>query len=206
MSWLSDIFTERKQKRFLTLLEQQSLLLQRAAQALQHYCAKRGSEFADEIDAIEKQGDDLLAQIAGELTDTFITPFDRTDIYNLSGAIDDMIDYLNNAAREMQLFGLPTTPAITSMAAILGDAANEIAAAVPAIESDPAVASAHAVNASKAENRIEDLYRRALAELFNGDDFHAIFKLREIYRHLSNSADRADAVGKLIGKIVVKVA
>lgn len=206
MSWLSDIFTERKQKRFLTLLELQSGLLQRAARALQDYCDRRESAFADEVDAIEKEGDETLHQIVSALTDTFVTPFDRQDIYNLGGAIDDMIDYLNNAAREIQLFGVAMTPAITEMVQILVEATDEIAAAVSAIESDPASASEHAVNASKAENRVEDLYRHALAALFDESDVHAIFKLREIYRHLSNSADRADAVGRLIGKIVVKVA
>jgi uncharacterized protein Yka (UPF0111/DUF47 family) len=51
---------------------------------------------------------------------------------------------------------------------------------------------------------MEDLYRASLAELFNGDDVRTMLKVREIYRHLSNSADRADAIGKLVGKIVVK--
>jgi uncharacterized protein Yka (UPF0111/DUF47 family) len=51
---------------------------------------------------------------------------------------------------------------------------------------------------------MEDLYRAALARLFAGDDVREMLKVREIYRHLSNSADRADAIGKLIGKIVVK--
>ena len=51
---------------------------------------------------------------------------------------------------------------------------------------------------------MEELYRSALARLFAGDDVRSMLKLREVYRHLSNSADRADAIGKLIGKIVVK--
>ena len=206
MSWLSDMFTGRKQERFCTLLERHSQLLQRAAQALQQYAERGDPALADQVDAIEHEGDDVLDHTISALNDTFITPFDRQDIYNLACAIDDMIDYLNNAAREMKLFNVSTTLAIMDMVKILVQATDEIGAAVLAIERDPAGASLHAVNASKAENRVEDLYRRTVAALFDESDVHAIFKLREIYRHLSNSADRADAVGKLIGKIVVKIA
>ena len=206
MSWLSDLFTETKQKRFRTLLEQHSQALRRAARTLQRFVESGNPALADEVDAIEKEGDEILKKTIDALTDTFITPFDRQDIYNLSGAIDDMIDYLNNAARELTLFKVATTPAIVEMVTILVEATDEIAQAVPAIERDPTAARACAYNASRAESRVEEMYRRTLAELFDESDVRRIFKLREIYRHLSNSADRADAIGKLIGKIVVKVA
>jgi len=205
MSWLSDLFTEAKQKRFLTLLAQHAQALQRAARTLQRFAESGDPALADEVDAIENQGDEILTQTIDALTDTFITPFDRQDIYNLAGGIDDMIDYLNNAAREMSLFKVPTTPAILEMVKILVEATDEITVAVPAIERDPATARERARSASHAENRVEELYRRTLAALFDESDIPRVFKLREIYRHLSNSADRADAIGKLIVKIVVKV-
>jgi uncharacterized protein len=206
MTWLSDMFTGRKQKVFLALFEQQCDILQRAARGLKHFCAIGDPALADEIDKIEKEGDELLTQIIAALNDAFITPFDRQDIYNLAIAIDDMIDYLNNTAREMKLFGVASTPAIVAIVGILENATDNICEAVSAMGSQPGLADALAVKAAAAENRVEDLYRQTLAELFNGNDMHQIFKLREIYRHLSNSADRAEAIARLIGKIVVKVA
>jgi len=129
---------------------------------------------------------------------------DRQDIYNLGEAIDDMIDYLNSAAAEISLFKVSSTDHMRAMATILDDAARSIAASVKCLKSDPPRAWERAREAQHAENLVEERYRIALAELFDGDDIHEIFKLREVYRHLSNSADRADAIGRLIGKIVIK--
>ena len=49
-------------------------------------------------------------------------------------------------------------------------------------------------------------YRRGIAELFQGDDYINMFKRREIYRHLSNAADRVAAAGNTLHDIVVKIA
>jgi len=55
------------------------------------------------------------------------------------------------------------------------------------------------------ENYVEHLYHEALAELFHSKDFIYILKLREIYRHLSNAADRGDEAANIIGDIAVKI-
>lgn len=204
--WLLDMFSDRNQKQFLLLAQQHCQLLLQAAQELEHYCQSESPEILQEVDAIEKRGDAVLKQTIDALINTFITPYDRQDIYNLAEAIDDMIDALNNAVREIALFKVSPTPNIIKASGILLTAATEINAAVQTMEHNAAAATQHAANASTAENLMEDLYRKAVAELFEQDDFHRIFKLREIGRHLSNSADRADAIGKLIGKIIVKVA
>jgi len=204
--WLLDMFSDRKQKQFVLLAQEHCQVLLQAAEALQRYCQSESPAILGEIDAIEKRSDDLVQRTIDALIDTFITPYDRQDIYNLAEAIGDMIDALDSAVREISLFKVAPTPNIIKAADILAEAATEINAAVQNMERDPVAAGQHAENASIAENRMEELYRSAAAELFEEDDFHRIFKLREIARHLSNSADRADAIGKLVGKIVVKVA
>jgi uncharacterized protein Yka (UPF0111/DUF47 family) len=72
------------------------------------------------------------------------------------------------------------------------------------------VANDHAQRAKALENRVEDVYREAIADLFNGpeDVEHIVqmLKLREVYRHLSNAADRGDEAANIIGDIVVKMA
>ena len=204
--WISDMFTGRKQNRFYDLLGRHCAYLTEAAETLERYVANGSPELSDRVDEIEKSADRVLSETIDALNDTFITPIDRQDIYNLAETIDDMIDYLNNAAREIKLFHTGSTPEMVEMVAILAHAANEVRDGVRALAHEPHGAIEHGLNACSAENAMEDLYRQTVAALFEGADFNRILKLREIYRHLGNSADRADAIGRLIGKIVVKVA
>jgi uncharacterized protein Yka (UPF0111/DUF47 family) len=204
--WLADMFTARKQELFLQLFDRSTQTLLQAARALESYAAEGKVEFSDECDRLEKEGDVILASILDALADAFITPFDRQDIYYLAVAIDDMTDYINNAAREMKSFGVATTPQMTAMIGVIVQGAKDIRDAVLAIRSKPDVAVARAASARMSENQMENLYRSALADLFNTGEMRTIFKLREIYRHLGNSADQADAAGRQIGKMAVKVA
>jgi len=203
--WLADMFQAAPGRRFFDILARHSAILREAAFALAQYVDSGDPRLAPAVLEFERRGDIELAQLIDAIGDTFVTPLDRQDLYNLGEAIDDMLDYLASAAAEIELFGVAPTPAMREMCAILVDAATSVDAAVTAIASDRKKAGALAREASSAENRMEERYRRALAQLFDGDDVRAMLKLREIYRHLSNSADRADAVGKLVGKIVVKV-
>jgi predicted phosphate transport protein (TIGR00153 family) len=204
--WLTDLLSGKKQNRFFELLQRHCAQLVEAAELLERYAQSGSPELSDRIDQIEKDADAVLTETITELTDTFITPIDRQDIFNLAEAVDNMIDYLNNAAREIKLFQTGSTPAMCTMAGILNRAAHEIAAAAAALQRDARDAQAHAFKASQAENEMEEFYRQTLAALFNETDVNRILKLREIYRHFSNSADQADSIGKLIGKIVVKTA
>jgi hypothetical protein len=202
--WLADLFGSSRVRRFFDLLVQHSALLAQAARTLRDYVLTGDVELADKVARLELQGDDVLAQLVSAIRDSFVTPLDRQDLYNLGETIDDMIDYLSNAAVEFRLFRVASTGPMHVMCGILVDAADQIEAAVIAISKDANAAIGHATTACDCENRMEDVYREALAELFDGEDIRAMLKVREIYRHLSNSADRGDAVGKLIGKIVVK--
>ena len=71
------------------------------------------------------------------------------------------------------------------------------------------MANEHATRAKALENRVEQVYREAVADLFSGpDNIHHVMemlKLRELYRHLSNCADRGDEAGNIIQDIVVKI-
>lgn len=202
--WLSDLFLRAGEDRFLALLNQHASILTQVADAFRSYVNEGTPSLAAAINKLEKQADDCLSSLTTALRDAFVTPMDRQDIYNLGEAIDDMIDYLNSAAAEISLFQVSSTDHMRAIAGTLYDAASSIAAAVKCLKSDPPKAWERARQAQHAENLVEDRYRLALAELFDGDDMHEIFKLREVYRHLSNSADRADAIGRLIGKIVIK--
>jgi uncharacterized protein Yka (UPF0111/DUF47 family) len=143
-----------------------------------------------------------------ELNKTFITPFDREDLFDLSRTIDDVLDYAFSTLEEVELLKVTPTDYMKRIATLLRDSANELLMAVDRLDDYPGVANEHAQRAKALENRIEVLYREALAELFDGieDTKHVmkVFKYREVYRHLSNAADRGDEAANVIASIVMK--
>src|SRR5690242_7466211 len=189
--WLADLFRSSPGKRFFDLLDEHATVLLEAARTLAAYVGTGKAELATVVDELEHKGDDLVRELVGAISDTFVTPLDRQDLYNLGEALDDMLDYIASAAVEVALFEQRGTPAMRAMCELLVEAAVSVRSAVGAIPRDHEAARVAAREASDSENRMEILYRTSLAELFQGDDFRAMFKLREIYRHLSNSADRA---------------
>ena len=156
----------------------------------------------------EKEADEVRRILIDELNGTFVTPYDREDIFALSRSIDDVIDYADSTLSEMVVLKVKPTPFMQRMVSLLKDAAYEIYQAVQRLEKNPAVAIDHAQRAKALENRVEAVYREAIADLFSGpEDVHHVvemLKLREVYRHLSNAADRGDEAGNIIANIVVK--
>jgi uncharacterized protein Yka (UPF0111/DUF47 family) len=92
---------------------------------------------------------------------------------------------------------------------LLRDAAHEIQMAVQRLQDHPAVANEHAQRAKALENRVEGVYRETLADLFGSlqdvGQVAEMLKKREVYRHLSNAADRGDEAANVISDIVVKM-
>ncbi|KAA0270332.1 MAG: hypothetical protein EDM79_14095 [Chloroflexi bacterium] len=99
---------------------------------------------------------------------------------------------------------------MSRIASLLKDAAYEIMHGVMRLPKNPNVALDHAQRAKALENRVEAVYREAVADLFSGpEDLHHVvemLKLREVYRHLSNAADRGDEAANIIADVVVKKA
>ena len=156
------------------------------------------------VEEIEKEADELRRVLIDGLNRTFVTPMDREDIFALSRTIDDVCDYARSTVAEMLLFEVKPNDHLKKMAEILLAASGDVSAAVGFMKSDPKAAIDHVVRAKKAENHMEHRYREALAELFKTNDVIAILKLREIYRHMSNAADRCDEAADIIGDILVK--
>lgn len=204
---LRNLFT-KKPDRFRQLLAEQASKTLEGVQLLEQYVRAPSPEIVDSLRRAENEADELRRILIDELNRTFATPFDREDIFSLSRAIDDIIDYAHTSADEMALFNVQPTPDIVAIVKVLADAATEIHLAVLRLSDHPGVAIEHAKRAKSLENRVEDLYREALAHLFEEvktvEDVQRVLKLREIFRHLSNSADRGDEAANLISDIVVK--
>jgi len=205
---LRDFFKPR-QDRFLQLIIDQAAKTLEGMEALEEFMKEPTEETAKQVRKAEKEADELRRILIDELNRTFVTPIDREDIFALSRAVDDVIDYANTTVEEMTTLGVQPTPYLQRMVSLLEDAAAELHMATLRLKDHPGVANEHAMRAKSLENRVEAVYREALADLFNGpEDIHHVvqmLKLREIYRHLSNCADRGDEAANIISDIVVKM-
>jgi len=200
---------KKRQNVFLKLIHDQATLTLDGLEALKVFMISGDPAASALLSAKEKEADEARRILIDELNKTFITPFDREDIFSLSRTIDDVLDYAYSTVSEMEILKVEPTEYMQKMASILRDAAYELSMAVDRLENHPGVANDHAQRAKSLENRVEEVYREALADLFSGgeDIQHVIkmLKLREVYRHLSNAADRGDEAANVIADIIVKI-
>jgi predicted phosphate transport protein (TIGR00153 family) len=201
-------FRRNRADKFLKLLTEQAEHTRHGLEALHAYMREPAQETARRLHGVENDADETRRILIDELNRNFITPMDREDIFALSRAVDDVLDYADTTVEEMQTLGVQPNSYLVRMASLLSDAAEEIHRGVLCLKDHPNVANDHAVRAKALENRVESVYREAIAALFSGprdvDHVVEMLKLREIYRHLSNAADRGDEAANVIGDIVVK--
>jgi uncharacterized protein len=202
-------FFRPRTNNFLRLLGEQADLTLRGMDALVVYVQAHDPAVARQVTDIEKEADEVRRILIAELNQTFVTPIDREDIFALSRTIDDVLDYAYSTVVEMEMLKVESTTFLHRIASLLRDAAYELNLAVQRLEAHPGVANDHAQRAKALENRVEDVYREAIAALFSGpqDLQHVVemLKMREVYRHLSNAADRGDQAANVICDIVVKM-
>jgi len=201
-------FLKPRKDKFLLLLIQQAEITLEGMNALESYMKKRSDKHAGTVAQAEKDADEVRRILIDHLNRTFVTPIDREDIFSLSRAIDDVMDYAYSTVEEMQILDVEPNDYLRRLVSLLQDAAEELHLAMLRLKDNPGVASEHATRAKAMENRVERVYREAVADLFSGpDDIHHVMemlKLRELYRHLSNCADRGDEAANVIHNIVVK--
>lgn len=197
-----------KQNRFLELLIKQAEYTVQGMEMLLRYMRQPDPALVEQVSKTEKEADEIRRILIDELNRTFVTPFDREDVFALSLTIDDILDYANTTLDELVMLNVKPNLFLERMVSLLHEASIEIYRGVLRLEDHPNVANDHAVRAKALENRVETVYREALADLFSTpkdlDGVINILKLREIYRHLSNAADRGDQAANVIGDIVVK--
>jgi hypothetical protein len=207
--WFRRLFQKRENV-FIKLIHDQAQLTLEGMEALNTYMVDQNPAAAALLKAKEKEADEARRILIYELNKPFITPFDREDIFSLSRTIDDVLDYAYTTVSEMEILKVRPTTFMQRMATLLRDATYELLLAVDRLEKHPGVSNEHAQRAKALENRVEDVYREALADLFTGaEDIKHVVKMlksREVYRHLSNAADRGDEAANVIADIVVKIA
>ena len=123
---------------------------------------------AEKMRACEHAGDEATHAIMRELNETFVTPFDREDIYRLASSLDDVMDFMEAAVDLVVLYNIGELPAeIADQVDVLERAAELTAAAMPRLRSMKDL-SDYWIELNRLENQADQVYRRLLAKLFNG--------------------------------------
>ena len=206
---------------FYGMLEAQADNLRTTVAALVDYLQIRDTVPASHVQNLVAAGHALRNRNLDVLYSSFITPIDREDIYSLVMAIDHILDYLKNTVREVEVLQVEPDAWMQRMTAELADGAASLGLA--RFRADQTVAVRQTVQTREAERRIEDLYRDALENMFQGEEYLKLtegseppsvracldfvvtrIKRREVYRHLSNAADRLARAGEALRDISVK--
>lgn len=207
---------------FHGLLQEQCANLQSAVAALLDYLEEADPALVSVVRERVIEGHIMRDRNLTLLYRSFITPIDREDIYTLSMTIDHILDYVKNTVREVEVLQVAPDDWMRRMTHQLGEGAASLAHGLELLRSGRAGEVREAVITRHLERYVEKLYREALAEMFHGAEYQGLMaghqltprdcmefvigsiKRREVYRHLSNAADRLAHAGEALRDISVK--
>jgi uncharacterized protein len=162
-------------------------------------------DIAEKMRAAEHAGDEATHAIMRELNESFVTPFDREDIYRLASSLDDVMDAMEAAVDLVVLYQIgELPPEIADQVDVLERAAELTAEAMPQLRSMKDL-SEFWIELNRLENQADQVYRRLLARLFSGDyDTLTVMKLKEVVDQLEAAADAFEHVANTVETIAVK--
>jgi uncharacterized protein Yka (UPF0111/DUF47 family) len=190
---------------FYAMLANQCSHVARTTGLLVEFMETGNAEIGRQIRQDEHAADRVKVANLHALNEAFATPIDREDLYRAIIDLDEVVNYCKTTVNEMEVLGLTPDKHCLEMAMHIKLGADALALGYGKLARTPQDAALDADTARKAERRVEKNYRRAIAELFVGDDYIHMFKRREIYRHLSNAADRMANCANTLHDIVVKM-
>lgn len=183
------------------------MLSQKAAATLYEACQKNllTDEMATQLSDIEGQADKVLHSIHVKLNQTFITPIDPEDIHSLASHLDDVLDYMEDAAHCLVAYKVNPVPLpVTEICACLVRCTAELTKAFQAM-SDGKNFDEFCVQINHIEGEVDAIERKAVAELFEREQNPIqIMKMREIYDLLERTADACEDVADVLQNVAVK--
>ena len=153
----------------------------------------------------EHRADDATHAIMRRLNSTFVTPFDREDIYALASGLDDCMDFMEAAAELVVLYKVDQLPAgVSEQVAVLQRQAELTAEAMPRLRSMRDLAD-YWVEINRLENQADRAYRSLVADLFeNEKDAIQLMKVKEVVEQLEQAADAFEKVAHTVETLAVK--
>ena len=166
------------------------------------------AELAAQLKAAEHACDEITHSVLRMLNTTFVTPFDRDDIYRLASALDDVMDAMEAAAEVLVLYHVETLPAgIGQQVDVLRRTAAVTAEAMPRLRSMNGLED-YWIEVNRLENEADQVYRHLLAELFTEGAYPVltVLKLKEVIDDLEDAADMFEKVAHQVESIALKEA
>jgi predicted phosphate transport protein (TIGR00153 family) len=160
---------------------------------------------AKKLRDVEHSSDDITHAIMRQLNSTFVTPFDREDIYRLANRLDDVMDFMEAAADLIVLYALEDLPAeFSRVVEVIEQAAIKTAEAMPRLRQLKDLAE-YWIEVNRLENEADQIYRRTVAKLFSGEyDALTALKLKDVAEELEAAADALEDVADAVETIAVK--
>jgi uncharacterized protein len=160
---------------------------------------------ATEISVLESRGDEVIHAIFTLLNQTFITPIDPEDIHNLSSALDNVLDGIEDTAHCLVSYEINPIPhEMLELAGTVNDCAMAAKKAFEALAANGHI-MAHCIEINRLENEGDLISRSAIADLFRKQkDPITLIKLKEVYEFFENTIDRFEDVADVLQNVVVK--
>jgi len=201
-----------KDKKFFPLFEQASANLIDIAQALHDAVHTADLEqrkvLYKKVKDLEHRGDEITHQVHLELGKNFITPFDREDIHTLASALDDIADYVFDAANRMELYHVDhITEPIKELASLIVEAVHALSKGMKELQNLKNVRSIAdaCVRVNSVENKADYVYNKAVGDLFLYEkDAISLIKYKEVLATLETATDRCEDVANVLESILVK--
>ena len=153
----------------------------------------------------EHEGDHLTHEVVDLLNRTFVTPFDRDDMYRLAGAIDDVCDHIDEAADNLGTYGVERVPGkAVEQAQVIHQAARNLDAAVQRLEGFKD-SQTQLIELRRLEDEGDRLERDAVGELFKAErDPIAVIRWKDIHERLEEACDALENAADVLEAILVK--
>jgi len=204
-----------REVRFFDLLDAQAAVVVRGARLLLE-CMETKTTLGDiylaskKIHEVEHEGDELVHQLLGKLNKSFITPFDREDIYELCVRMDDILDYVDVVAKRLVTYQIASpTPHAVELARIIFRSSEEVLEGIRLLRDlrrhDEIIRQCARIN--QLENDGDQAMRDGLNLLFNSDpprDPLEVIKWKDLYEHLEIATDKCEDVANIMEAVLVK--
>lgn len=190
-----DLFTESAQH----LVVGSGLLAEMLAEGADH------ADVAQRMREAEHNADETTHAIVRRVNQTFVTPFDREDIYRLASGLDDVMDMMDEAVDLVLLYEVKVLPPeLSQQVAVIQQCADLTSAAMPRLQSMQSLED-YWIEINRLENAGDKNHRRTLAKLFSGE-FKTIevLKLKDIVEALEHAIDAFETVANIVEQIAVK--
>lgn len=158
------------------------------------------------IKEIEHKGDLKTHEIIKKLNKSFITPFDREDIYSLATALDNILDIIDTSAQHIVVYHIDRiTPEAKELGFVILKACQTIEKAIMVLEKHPKQISEYCVEINSLENEADRVRADAISRLFDEErDPIRLIKWKEIYENLELITDKCEDAANILESVVVK--